>query len=86
MCTTQQNQEQSNMQVCHLKYTYSPRKQRWLMDGESERLTLNQLHNLEIIISMLEDEVMSRNYNSEIEAELKEILERLYYVIGANNG
>ena len=56
------------------------------MDGESERLTLNQLHNLEIVISMLEDEVMSHKYNSEIEAELKGILERLYYIIGANNG
>ena len=56
------------------------------MDGETDRLTLNQVHNLEIIISMLTDEILSNSYNSERTAELKEALEKLYYVVGENNG
>lgn len=52
------------------------------MDGETESLTLNQINNLETIIDILENEIMSHKYDSDKEAELKEALVKIYYVLG----
>ena len=82
MSTTHQNMEQSN--TVSYRYVFSPRKQRWLLDMEHEYLTFNQLNRLGNIAQALEQELYEP-YTSEVLAELKEILIRLYAVMEGNS-
>lgn len=84
MSTTPQNQEQSNMSDYSYRYTFSPRKQRWLLDGETEPLTFNQLMRLGNIAEQLGQELYEP-YSSEVLTELKDILIRLYAIMEGNS-
>ena len=83
MCTTHQNEEQSNTQDCCFKFNYSPRKRRWLQTGESETLTFNQMIRLTNIIEELEHE-LNEPYTSQVKAELEDIIARLYALMEEN--
>lgn len=84
MSTTHQNEEQSNTPQYSFTYRFSPRKQRWLMEGESDCFTLNQICRLGDIAAALENE-LNEPYNSEVLAELRDIVARLYTLIGENS-
>ena len=53
------------------------------MDGETEPLTLNQLNRLSNIAAELEHE-LNEPYTSEVIAELKDIIIRLYTLMENN--